>query len=383
MRKKAAAGPAPSTYVAAQNNVDKAAATATEAFAARFAERYATEFYRPSAVGEVISSIGIGTYLGECTEADDAGYEDAVAAAIATGVNLIDTAINYRCQRSERAVGAAIQRAIQQGTPREALLVCTKGGFLPLADKPPESRDEYRAYLKREFFDPNILTPDDVVAGGHSIAPAFIRYSIERSRKNLGLQTIDLYYLHNPEQQLAAVTPASLRERLRAAFMVLEDAVGRGELRGYGCATWQALRVSPSSKTHLSLEDLQTIAREVAGERHHFRAVQMPINLAMTEAFREPTQEIGKKRTLVPALEAASALGLTVVASASLMQAQLTKGLPQSVRELFPGQKTDAQRALAFVRSLPGVTSALVGTRSLLHLAENLESADRVHTVAS
>ena len=383
MRKRAPAGAAPPPYEAAERTVDKAAVTATEAYAARFADRYAPEFYRPSSTGGVISSIGIGTYLGECTEEDDASYQDAVTTAIASGVNMIDTAINYRCQRSERAVGAAIRRALEQGTPREALVVSTKGGFLPLEERPPQSREEYRAYLKREFFGPNVLSPDDIVAGGHSIAPAFIRYSIERSRKNLGLETIDLYYLHNPEQQLAALTPVSLRERLRAAFMVLEDAVARGEIRGYGCATWQALRVPPKSKTHLSLQDLQTIAREVAGEGHHFRAVQMPINLAMPEAFREPTQEIGTNGTLVPALEAATTLGLTVVASASLMQAQLTKDLPPSVRELIPGQRTDAQRALAFVRSLPGVTSALVGTRSLAHLTENLESAHRMHSVPS
>jgi len=383
MSKKASASAAASAaYVAKQSEAEEAAVSATVAYAARFADRYAPEFYRPSG-GSNVSSIGIGTYLGECTDDDDAAYTSAIAAAVASGINLIDTAINYRCQRSERAVGAAIQRALAEGTPREALLVCTKGGFLPLADRPPESRDEYREYLRREFFVTEILTPDDVVAGGHSIAPGFLRYSIERSRKNLGVQAIDLYYLHNPEQQLAAVSPASLRERLRAAFMVLEDAVSRGEIRAYGCATWQAFRVPPGSKTHLSLEDLLTIAREVAGERHHFRAVQMPINLAMPEAFREPTQELGKQRTLVPALEAASALGLTVVASASLMQAQLTKDLPPSMHELFPSQRTDAQCALAFVRALPGVTSALVGTRSLQHLAENLESADRVHAVPS
>jgi aryl-alcohol dehydrogenase-like predicted oxidoreductase len=382
MPKKASAGArASAPYSATPGEADKAAISATESFAARFADRYAPEFYRPSVQARVVSSIGIGTYLGECSDADDAAYAGAIAAAIASGVNLIDTAINYRCQRSERAVGAAIRRALAEGTPREALVVCTKGGFLPLADKPPESRDDYRAYLKREFFDPEILTPDDVVAGGHSIAPAFLRYSIERSKKNLGVHSIDVYYLHNPEQQLAAVSAASLRERLRAAFMVLEDAVSRGEIRAYGCATWQAFRLPPGAKAHLSLQDLETIAREVAGERHHFRAVQMPVNLAMPEAFREPTQEIGKKGTLVPALEAASALGLTVIASASLMQAQLTKDLPPSMHELFPAQRTDAQRALAFVRSVPGVTSALVGTRSLVHLAENLESADRGHAV--
>jgi aryl-alcohol dehydrogenase-like predicted oxidoreductase len=357
-------------------------AVATAAYAKRFADRYVPEFYRPAADGRLVSSIGVGTYLGECTDDDDIAYADAVASAIASGVNLIDTAINYRCQRSERAVGAAVRRAVSDGTTREQIVVCSKGGYLPLEDTPPESRDKYRAYLKREFFDPGILTPDDVVAGGHSIAPSFLRYAIARSRKNIGIQSINVYYLHNPEQQLAAVSPASLRERLRASFMVLEDAVTRGEIGAYGCATWNALRVPPGAKTHLALEDLQAIAREIAGDGHHFRFVQMPINLAMLEAVRDPTQPLSKHSGLVPALEAATALGLTVVASASLMQAQLTKDLPESMRELFPAQRTDAQRALAFVRSLPGVTTALVGTRSVRHLAENLASADPKHVVS-
>src|SRR5436309_2672209 len=175
---------------------------ATVAYVARFAERYEADFYRSGIAATTVSSLGIGTYLGECTEQDDRDYTDAISTAIASGVNLVDTAINYRCQRSERAVGAAVRRAVDAGTPRDAIVVCTKGGYLPLEDKPPESWDEYRAYLKREFFTPGILTPDDVVGGGHSMSPSFLRYAIARSRKNLGVERIDLYYLHNPEQQL-------------------------------------------------------------------------------------------------------------------------------------------------------------------------------------
>lgn len=355
---------------------------ATAVYAAQFSDHFVPEFYRVGVARSTVSSIGIGTYLGDCSDEEDAAYTETIATAITSGVNVVDTAINYRCQRSERAVGAAIQRAIDRGTRREAIFVCTKGGYLPMAVRPPESRDEYRTYLKREFFDPGILTPDDVVAGGHSMAPSFLRYAMTRSRMNLGVKTIDLYYLHNPEQQLGAVPPASLRERLRAAFMVLEDAVSRGEIRAYGCATWNALRVPPTNKSHLSLKDLVAAAREVAGENHHLRAVQLPINLAMPEAVRLPTQEAGKKGTLVTALEAASELGLSVFASASLMQAQLTRDLPPSMRELFPLQQTDAQRALAFVRALPGVTTALVGTKSVHHLAENLASAERTQSIA-
>jgi aryl-alcohol dehydrogenase-like predicted oxidoreductase len=352
-------------------------------YAAQFAARFVPEFYRSSSIGGVVSAIGVGTYLGECTGDDDEGYADAIDTAVSSGVNLVDTAINYRCQRSERAVGAAIRRLTERGVSRDAIVVSTKGGFLPLADTPPTSREEYREYLKREFFSQGVLTPDDVIAGGHSLAPSFLRYAIQRSRANLGLESIDLYYLHNPEQQLAAVTPASLRERLRAAFMVLEDAVTRGDIRAYGCATWTALRVPPGAKTHLSIQDLVDVAFEVAGERHHFRAVQLPINLAMPEAVRLPTQQIGRRRELMPAVQAAASLGLAVFASASLMQAQLTRDLPPSMRELFPTQRTDAQRALAFVQSIPGVTSALVGTRNRRHLAENLESALRADAAVS
>jgi aryl-alcohol dehydrogenase-like predicted oxidoreductase len=354
----------------------QASPEATKQFASRFSSAFEPQFFRAGPDDLAVSSLGAGTYLGECDAADDASYAQTIARALASGVNLIDTAINYRCQRSERVVGAALQRAIAAGgVAREAVVVCTKGGYVPLDDKPPSSREEYRAYLKRAFFDTGILTTDDLVAGGHSLAPDFLRHTIACSRRNLGLRTIDVYYLHNPEQQAAAYTPQSLRERLRAAFMVLEDAVTRGDIACYGCATWNALRVPPGTKGHLSVAELVEVAREVAGELHHFRAVQMPINLALPEAVRVPTQPIGKNGALVPALEAAAALGLTVVASAALMQAQLTHDLPDSLRQHFPAQRTDAQRALAFVRSLPGLTAALVGMRSEAHLEENLGGA--------
>src|SRR2546423_3223664 len=100
--------------------------SAAAAYAAQFAERYVPEFYRTAITDRLASSIGVGTYLGECTDEDDAAYTDVITTAIASGVNLIDTAINYRCQRSERAVGAALQRSLGRGTSRDAIIICTK-----------------------------------------------------------------------------------------------------------------------------------------------------------------------------------------------------------------------------------------------------------------
>jgi aryl-alcohol dehydrogenase-like predicted oxidoreductase len=356
-------------------NVDsdelRATVAGTAALAKRFASSFAADFYRLGAGGLSFSSIGIGTYLGEHTDADDEAYAGAVCHAVAAGVNVIDTAINYRAQRSERAVGAAVQRLFASGVAtRQQLVVCSKGGYIPLDGTPPASRDAYREYVRREYIDQQILQPEEIVAGGHSLAPRFLRYCLAKSRQNLGLRCIDVYYLHNPEQQLAAVDGAELEGRLRAAFAVLEEAAIRKEIGVYGAATWDGLRASPGSKAHLSLERLTAIAREVAGDAHHFKCVQLPISFAMPEGIRSPTQSVaGRERSVV---EAASELGLTVVASAPLMQSKLATGLPAELRAHFPGCETDAQCALSFVRAAPGVTTALVGMRQPSHVDENL-----------
>jgi len=346
----------------------------TARHAQRFAANFAADFFRVTPRGLTVSSLGVGTYLGEATDEDDRAYADTLAAALAGGINVIDTAINYRCQRSERAAGSALERAIgANSVAREGVIVCTKGGYIPLAGEVPSTREAYQAYVQREFVAQDVMLAEEIVAGGHCIAPRFLRYCIAQSRQNLGVRTIDLYYLHNPEQQLVAVTPSELRGRLRGAFAALEESVERGDIGSYGCATWNGLRAAPGSRGHLALEDIVAIAREVAGDAHHFAAVQLPVNLAMPEAMRTPTQPLAG--ATVTALEAADALGVTVVASASLMQGQLTRGLPEAVRDSLPGVSTDAQRALRFVRTLPGITTALFGARSTDHLDEDMASA--------
>ena len=112
------------------------------------------------------------------------------------------------------------------------------------------------------------------------------------------------------------------------------------------------------------------LAHEVAGDGHHFGMIQLPYNLAMTEAFSSFNQTVaGEALTL---LEAAERLGVAVVASASLLQAQLTDGLPEEVEAAFD-LPTDAQRAIQFVRSTPGVATALVGMSRTAHVRSNLQ----------
>ena len=364
-----------------------ATAAGTRRHAARFEAGLAADFYRPlpppthPGPGITVASLGLGTYLGECTDEDDARYEAAVRRALAAGGNLLDTAINYRCQRSERAVGRALARAIADGVVRrDEVVVCTKGGFVPLDGAPPATREAYDAYLAREFFARGVMTPADVAHGGHSLAPSFLRDQVARSRANLGVETIDLYYLHNPEQQLDVLGREAFRSALRGAFETLEACVADGLVARYGVATWRAFRVPPAARGHLALVDVVAAAREVAGEGHHLAAVQLPVSLAMPEAVREPTQPVpGRPAARRPAtlLQAAHDLGVGVVASAPLMQGQLAGGLPAPLRGALPACDTDAQRAIEFVRRMPGITAALVGMRSTAHVDENLGGARR------
>ena len=260
----------------------------TKKYAARFAGRAAEGHFREQQ-GLWLSSLGIGTYLGEPDARTDQAYTDAIVEAVESGVNVIDSAINYRFQRSERSVGAALAELARRGYAREELVICTKGGFLtPDGDMPADAGE----YFNHEYVETGILREGDVAAGCHSMAPKFIADQLERSRRNLGVETIDVYYLHNPETQLGEVPREMFNTRLRAAFEFLESAVAAAKIHFYGLATWNAFRQNENAQDFLSLAAMESIARDVAGGSHHFRFVQLPCNLGMTEALTRANQPL-------------------------------------------------------------------------------------------
>ncbi|HWC97435.1 MAG TPA: aldo/keto reductase [Candidatus Sulfopaludibacter sp.] len=307
----------------------------TARYSERFPEYRAASFYR-TVRGLHISSLGIGTYLGDDSEAADAAYTDALIAAGEHGINFFDCAINYRNQRSERCIGAAL-RQLQ----RDEIVVCTKAGFLTPGAVP------------------DFLQPDDVVGRMHSMSPDFLSHQIDRSLANLAIDTIDIFYLHNPETQLGFRTREEFEGRIRRAFTRLEQLVEQGKIRWYGAATWEGFR----KKDALSLPRLVEIAAEEGGPDHHFRFIQMPFNLGMVEAYVDRPES---------ALEIAERLGIAVVASATLLQTRILANMPDSVQDKLPGLSSDAQRAIQFTRSTPGIDVALVGMGRREHVLANL-----------
>ncbi|MFL6230129.1 MAG: aldo/keto reductase [Pyrinomonadaceae bacterium] len=321
-----------------------------------------------------LSSVGAGTYLGGWDAETDRRYAEAIAHAVSLGANVIDTAANYRFQRSERSIGVALGQLIDDAaTSRDELVVCTKGGYLPFDGEPPQGQAGVRAYVEETFVKTGVVDFSDIVAGSHCMTPRYLAHQIDQSLANMGLACVDVYYIHNPETQLGVVTREVFEERLRAAFEQLERSVAEGKIRCYGVATWNGFRVAPEAKSYHSLEHMTELAREVGGEAHHFRFVQLPFNLAMPEALILDNQTY--KGAHVSLLEAARALNVTVVASASLSQGKAARGLPPSIREPLGSLATDAQTAIQFVRSTPGITTALVGMSHVEHVAENLALA--------
>ena len=343
-----------------------ATAEGTVRYVGSHGDRTAPEHFREFPGGARASSVGLGTYLGREDAATDTLYEKAIARALERGINVLDSAINYRHQRSERAIGRALATCIARGiVAREGVLITTKGGYLAFdGETPPDPR----AYFTSTYVQPGIVRPGDVV-GWHCMTPRFLMDQLDRSRANLGVDTIDVYYVHNPETQLEEVERATFLSRLRSAFGALEEAVQAGKIRWYGAATWNGFRVAPQERAHLSLAEVLAAARDVGGAEHHFRVVQLPYNLAMPEAFTLANQPADAG--LVPMLRAAEHAGLYTMASASMMQGQLSRGLPPELGTTLPGLASDGQRALQFVRSTPGVGTALVGMKAVAHVEEN------------
>jgi len=312
-----------------------------------------------------LSSLGVGTYLGEPDAKTDWLVEEAVYdSAMSGSANVIDTAINYRLQKAERSVGRALTRLLQDGVSRESILLCTKNGYLTSdADIPLE----FWTYIHRELVKPGKLKPEEIAGDSHSMHLPFLKDQFDRSLKNLGVESVDVLYLHNAaESWLGEIGYRRFVDRLEGVFGYYEEERRRGRLLYYGLASWTCFRATIGDLEHLNLDDVVDAARNVGGEEHGFRFIQLPFSVAMTEALTLRNQRIADER--VTAFEAAERLGVGVFVSAPLAEGRLL-GHPQ-VPEI---QGSKALSLLQFVRSAsPAIIAPLVGHKDPAHVRENL-----------
>ncbi|MDH3276847.1 MAG: aldo/keto reductase [Nitrosopumilus sp.] len=313
-----------------------------------------------------LSNIGIGTYLGDPDEITDNAVKNAIKQSVLSGVNVIDTAINYRAQKAERSVGCAIAELIKdQKITRNQIFVCTKNGYLT---NDADIKQEFWEYVKNEYSNKGVIGEGDVSSGYHCMTVPFLNDQLERSLKNLGLECIDLLYLHNAvEGQVNDVSKAQFLKNLSLVFELYEQKRKKGKIKFYGMATWECFRVFDDSPQYLSLREVTKMAEDVGGADHGFRFIQLPFNMHYDQALLKKNQDIENSKVSI--LEAASKLGIGVFTSVPFMQGRLlAPGVIPEFNDLKP-----SLRALQFIRSTPGVVAPLVGQKLSEHVSENLE----------
>jgi len=313
-----------------------------------------------------LSNIGIGTYLGDPDSGTDELVKNAVKQSILSGINVIDTAINYRGQKAERSVGKAISELIQEEKiSRDQLFLCTKNGYVT---NDADVKLGFWEYVKEEYSKKGIIKEGDVTSGYHCMTPTYLSDQLDRSLKNLNIDCVDLMYLHNAvEGQIKDVSKEQFRENLKSVFELYEQKRDDGKIKFYGMATWECFRVSEGNPQYLSLEETVNLAKKIGGENHGFRFIQLPFNMHYDQALLGKNQLLESKHVSI--LEAAVLLGIGVFTSVPFMQGRLlAPGVMPEFNELNP-----ALRALQFIRSSPGVLAPLVGQKSSEHVSENLE----------
>jgi aryl-alcohol dehydrogenase-like predicted oxidoreductase len=318
-----------------------------------------------SFLGLSLSSMGIGTYLGNPDDNTDRSVEDAIKKSVTAGINVIDTAINYRAQKAERSVGRAIEELVESGAiKRNELFISTKNGYIT---NDGDSNEDFWKNIQNTLVKPGVIKSGDISSGYHCMTIPFLNDQLKRSLKNLNMDCIDLMYIHNAEGQLQDISKDELLKKLKEVFEFYESQRKEGSINYYGMASWDCFRVLKDNSQYLSIFDLVKLSKEVAGENNGFRFIQLPYNMYLDQALTVKNQSFDNKEYTI--LEASINLGIGVFASVPLMQAKL---LAPTVIPEFGGLANPSHRAIQFVRSTPGIIAPLVGQKLPSHVDENL-----------
>jgi len=298
--------------------------------------------YRPlGRTGIKVSPLCLGgMMLGWWGENDYAASEKLILRAVDAGINFIDTADMYAGGQSEEFIGECLAR---HGL-RDRIVLATKVHF-PMGDDPNQGGNGRRWILR----------------------------AVDDSLRRLRTDWIDVYQLHRPDPAV------DIDETLGA----LTDLVRAGKVRHIGTSTFPAHRIAE--------------ARRVAEQRgrERFAPEQPPYSLLVrgVEADVLPLcQEYGMGVLAWSPLAGGWLTGryragreLPVSRRAPLLPERYDMALPENRRKLELTERlavlaeesglTLIEMALAFVIRHPGVTSAIIGPRTMDHLESQLGAA--------
>ena len=316
----------------------------------------------------ILSSIGMGTYLGDLSKEDDTDIENALYESVKShAINVIDSAINYRAMKSEKSIGRSITRLVNDGIiSRDEIFVSTKNGYITNDGDYPML--DVWEYIQRMYISTGIIKAEDISSGYNVLKPAYIEKCIERSRFNLKLDTLDLVYVHNAfESWHQDVSKDKFFEMLSKVFEIYEKFRSLNKIRYYGMATWTCFRVSEENKEYLSLAEVYNIAKSIGGIDHGFRFIQLPYNLAYSEALFLKNQNVRNEKKLT-ILEAAKRLKIGVFSSVPLLQGKL---IQTKIPDYSEGLTDPIMKLVQIIRSSPSIIAPLIGQKKMDHVNNN------------
>ncbi len=324
----------------------------------------------------VFSKLGLGTFNREPYKEEnyEFDYVEAVKESVRSGINFLDTASNYRYQESEKDIGKALGELMENGeVQRQNLIITSKGGFIPLQYPFP---DNPYHWIEENILEKNLATKEEIELDQHCMGVDFIEHSCRQSLQNLGVESLDIYFLHNPEMQLMKLGYDKFLQKVERIFERFEKLADEGLFQSYGVAVWNGFTYSEDNPEYINLADLVAIAENVGGKNHRFRYIQAPFNLAKTGMQTSATQKLddGSSCSL---LQAAHSLGLGVISSCSLLQMNLfKKSFKPELSYLLDKEmklSSDIQLALQFVRSTKGIVTSLFASKEPEHIKANVE----------
>jgi len=300
----------------AARQAGRATPAGTAARAQRFAATGLAHGYTAlGATGLTVSRLGFGCYR---VDNDTPEHRDALTQALLGGCTLIDTSTNYMDGESERLVGSVLRQLDRGGqVAREEVVVVSKIGYvqgqnLDLAKEREAAGTPFPDMVK--YMD----------GCWHCIHPEFLKDQLNRSLERLQLETLDVCLLHNPEyffsdaKRRRAGRIEELRDefcrRLMQAFAFFENQVAAGRIAWYGVSSNTAAS-PPDDAEATSPSRMLEAAAAAGGPGHHFRVLQLPMNLLETGAARQANTGPEAART---ALEWAAGSGIAVLTNRPL-----------------------------------------------------------------
>ncbi|MET4921049.1 aldo/keto reductase [Streptomyces sp. PSRA5] len=288
--------------------------------------------------GPVVSRFAFGT-MTFGGDTDEATAHEMLDAYVDAGGTLIDTADNYGSGTSERIVGRWLS---SRPGMRERVLLATKGRF---------------GYP------------------GASLTPAYLRTAIDASLSRLGVDHIDLYQLHGPDDE----------HRVDEIVEFLAEIVSAGKARHVGVSNFAGWQVAKLARLLVERDGPPLVSHQIQYSLLA-RAVEWEVIPAGADAglgtlLYGPLAQgwlTGKYRRdeQPPAGTRVAQAGEQTSEAWHRRDTEEVWSVIEVLRDVAHAHGvTPGQAALAWVADRPGVTAPIVGARTITQLRESLAAA--------